>query len=255
MKLLKFSPSLTIWKVQYMFCIESNYTSLNFVGLPKNIIICFRCKMDKYLKLTNLDVHCSTCSCRLNSSNIVEGYDNKKLVLLVRLNDATAIFLNTIKNAVKRAGIDMMETKSNCVILGSNQNLTEEIYNTLKQNIQDIPKTEYELIIESVNIAENGIVFVKIKITNLRNIIAKVSPNLVLADPEISSTIYIGKIKESQIEKFKLVIVEKNLNYKFPLHASNFGINFNLADHKYEVFFSDSPEKMALTPNWRQLTT
>ena len=81
------------------------------------------------------------------------------------------------------------------------------------------------------------------------------SPNLVVADPEISSTIYIGKIKETQVEKFKLVIVEKDLNYKFPLHASNFGINFNLADHKYEVFFSDSTEKMALTPNWRQLTT
>jgi len=238
-----------------MFCIESNCTSLNFADLPKNIIVCFRYKMDKYIKLTNLDVHCDTCRCKLNSSNIVEGYDNKKLVMLVRLNDATAIFLNTIKNAIKRSGIDMLETKSNCVILGCNQNLTEEIYNTLKINIQEIPKTEYDLIIESVSVDENGIVFLKIKITNLRNIIAKISPNLVVADPSISSTIYIGKIKETQVQKFKLVIMEKDFNYKFPLHASNFGIIFNLPDHKYEVFLSDSPEKMALTPDWHQLTT
>ena len=238
-----------------MFCIGSDCTSLNFAGLPKNIIVCFRCKMDKYLRLTNLDGHCDTCSCKLNKSHIVEGYDSTKLVMLVKLNDATALFLNTIKNAIKRAGIDMLETKSNCVILGSNQNLTEDIYNTLKHNIQEIPKTEYELIIDSVNVDDNGIVFLKIKITNLRNIIAKISPNLVVADPAISSTIYIGKIKETQVQKFKLVIMEKDLNYRFPLHASNFCIIFNLPEHKYKVFLSDSPEKMALTPDWHQLTT
>ena len=64
--------------------------------------------MDKYLRVTNLDGHCTTCSCKLNKSHIVEGYDSSKLVMLVKIcnNDATALFVNNIKNAAKRAGID-----------------------------------------------------------------------------------------------------------------------------------------------------
>ena len=75
------------------------------------------------------------------------------------------------KKATKRACIDLLETYSQCVILASNPNLTEEIYDTSKLNI----------------------VFLKIKITNIRNIIAKISPNLEISDASISSTIFIGK--------------------------------------------------------------
>ena len=60
-------------------------------------------------------------------------------------------------------------------------------------------------------------------------------------------------LEKTDIEKFKMVIMEQNLNFRFPLKTNNFCIIFNLPDHKYEGFLSEKPEKMALTPEWLQL--
>ena len=158
------------------------------------------------------------------------------------------------KKATKRACIDLLERDSQCVILASNPNLTEEIYNNLKRDIEAIPKAEYDIVIDSVNVDFNGIVFLTIQILNIRNIIAKISPNLEIANASISSTVFIGKIKEKDIHKFKMVIME-DLNFRFPLKTNNFCIIFNLPHNKYEVFFFGKPEKMALTPEWLQLVT
>ena len=106
--------------------------------------------MDKYLKITDLEEQCTMCGSQLDTSHIIPDYINSKLVFLVKIlsHDAAWLYINNIKNAAKRASIHILETLNQCVILASNQNLTEEIYNTLKLNIEAIPKSEFEIVID-----------------------------------------------------------------------------------------------------------
>ena len=136
----------------------------------------------------------------------------------------------------------------------SNEDLNEHIYNAMKQSIKLIPRLEYNVTVNSVNVNGEGIVYMDVKINNLADIITAINPSLNTFDINITNKVYLGILPKNEIEAFENIILEKNMEIKQPLTASNFVVVFVGGNRNYELKLSEDIKGFYLKPTWTQLT-
>merc|ERR1712120_109021 len=125
----------------------------------------------------------------------------------------------------------------------------------MQQSIKLIPRLEYNIIVNSIKITDEGIVFLDVKVNNLTEIINALTPSMNTYDINITSKIHLGKLPETEIEAFKNVILDENIDTKQPITANNFVVIFVGGNKNYELKLSDNYKNFYLKPTWLQLTT
>ena len=125
----------------------------------------------------------------------------------------------------------------------------------MQQSIKLIPRLEYNITVNSINVNEEGIVFMDVKINNLTEIITAITPSLNTFEINITNKIYLGILPETEIEAFKNIILEKNMDIKQPLAANNFVVVFVGGNKNYELKLSEDIKGFYIKPTWVQLTT
>ena len=145
--------------------------------------------------------------------------------------------------------------KENIIFIAFNEDLNENIYNTMQQSIKLIPRLEYNIIVNSIKITNEAMVYLDVKVNNLTEIINALTPSMNTYDINITSKIHLGKLPETQIESFKNLILEENIDTKQPINANNFVVIFVGGNKNYELKLSDNYKNFYLKPTWLQLTT
>ena len=102
-------------------------------------------------------------------------------------NDPVTILIKTYLNSIKRANLNISIVKENIVFIAFNEDLNEHIYNAMKQSIKLIPRLEYNVTVNSVNVNGEGIVYMDVKINNLADIITAINPSLNTFDINITT--------------------------------------------------------------------
>ena len=169
-------------------------------------------------------------------------------------NDPVTILIKTYLNSIKRANLNISIVKENIVFIAFNEDLNEHIYNAMKQSIKLIPRLEYNVTVNSVNVNGEGIVYMDVKINNLADIITAINPSLNTFDINITNKVYLGILPKNEIEAFENIILEKNMEIKQPLTASNFVVVFVGGNRNYELKLSEDIKGFYLKPTWTQLT-
>ena len=210
--------------------------------------------MEGYNTVTIQKKSCKSCSVR--DFETVNLTPPKKLVMGLRFskNDPVSILIKTYLNSIKRANLNISIVKENIVFIAFNEDLNEHIYNAMQQSIKLIPRLEYNVTVNSINVNGEGIVFMDVKINNLTEIITAINPSLNTFDINITNKVYLGILPENEIEAFKNVILEKNIEIKQPLNASNFVVVFVGGNKNYELKLSEDIKGFYLKPTWAQLT-
>ena len=164
--------------------------------------------MEGYNTVT-IQKKCTSCSVR--DFETVNLTPPKKLVLGLRFgkNDPVSILIKTYLNSIKRANLNISIVKENIVFMAFNEDLNEHIYNAMKQSIKLIPRLEYNVTVNSINVNGEGIVYMEVKINNLTDIITAINPSLNTFDINITNKVYLGILPENEIEAFKNIILEK----------------------------------------------
>ena len=145
--------------------------------------------------------------------------------------------------------------KENIIFIAFNEDLNENIYNTMQQSIKLIPRLEYNIIVNSIKITNEAMVYLDVKVNNLTEIINALTPSMNTYDINITSKIHLGKLPETQIESFKNLILDENIDTKQPINANNFVVIFVGGNKNYELKLSDNYKNFYLKPTWLQLTT
>ena len=210
--------------------------------------------MESYNTVT-IQKKCKSCAVRdFVSVNLTPP---KKLVLGLNFskNDPVSVLIKTYSKSIKRSNLNLSIVKENIVFIAFNEDLNEHTYNAMQQSIKLIPRLEYNITVNSINVNEEGIVFMDVKINNLTEIITAINPSLNTFEMNITNKIHLGILPENEIEAFKNIILEKNMDIKQPLAANNFVVVFVGGNKNYELKLSEDIKGFYLKPTWVQLTT
>ena len=196
-------------------------------------------------------------SCAVKDSISVNITPPKKLVLGLKFSkhDPVSVLIKTYLNSIKRSNLNISKVKENIIFIAFNEDLNEHTYNAMQQSIKLIPRLEYNIIVNSINVNDEGIVFLDVKVNNLTEIITAINPSMNTYDINITSKIHLGMLPENEIEAFKNIILEENIDTKQPLTANNFVVVFVGGNRNYELKLSDDYKGFYLKPTWLQLTT
>ena len=196
-------------------------------------------------------------SCAKKDTISVNITSPKKLVLGLKFNkhDPVSILIKSYLNSIERSNLNMSILKENIIFIAFNEDLNENIYNTMQQSIKLIPRLEYNIIVNSIKITDEAMVYLDVKVNNLTEIINALTPSMNTYDINITSRIHLGKLPETQIESFKNLILDENIDTKQPINANNFVVIFVGGNKNYELKLSDNYKNFYLKPTWLQLIT
>ena len=107
--------------------------------------------MEGYNTVT-IQKKCKSCSVR--DFETVNLTPPKKLVMGLRFskNDPVSVLIKTYLNSIKRSNLNLSIVKENIVFIAFNEDLNEHTYNATQQSIKLIPRLEYNVTVNSINV-------------------------------------------------------------------------------------------------------
>ena len=98
-------------------------------------------------------------SCANKDTISVNITSPKKLVLGLKFNkhDPVSILIKSYLNSIERSNLHMSKLKENIIFIAFNEDLNENIYNAMQQSIKLIPRLEYNITVNSINVNDEGI--------------------------------------------------------------------------------------------------
>ena len=126
----------------------------------------------------NIQKKCKSCAAK--DSILVNITPPKKLVLGLKFSkhDPVSVLIKTYLNSIKRSNLNISKLKENIIFIAFNEDLNENTYNAMQQSIKLIPRLEYNIIVNSINVNDEGIVFFYVKVNNLTEIITAINPSM-----------------------------------------------------------------------------